>query len=474
MLSKTIFLTTLIIASIGVLATILNVPLTRAQGYETIRINPDGTVNPSSAPIQRNGDIYSVTSDITSTSILIERNDMILDGNGHKIQGSSIGIGIYSIGTSNVTIVNITMERFQRCIRLDLSNTWILSGILFMKSGEAVWLNASSNSVINSCSIETNSGITLSRAANSNSIYNCEISGCGNGILIGNSMNNSIIDCNLTNNQYGIYLSSAYNNTIFGNKMDMNSVGIKFWLSSNNNFSRNIVSNCIDHAIILEDSSYNKFWHNTFKNTNNFPEIWDIRATNNVWDDGYPSGGNYWLYPSEDVYSGPYQNLTGSDGIQDVPYWQDRYPLMAPFTTFYAGTWDNVAYGVDVISNSTVSSFQFNPNEGPFVRFNVTGDLGTVGFCRVTIPKSLLWVDDGWTIRVGDQQILNYTSIIDENNTYIYFTYNHSTKTVTIQGTHVIPEFPSEAILLLFMILSAILVALAKKRKYKNSSPIFL
>jgi hypothetical protein len=57
-----------------------------------------------------------------------------------------------------------------------------------------------------------------------------------------------------------------------------------------------------------------------------------------MWDDGYPSGGNYWSdYRGVDLYSGPYQNETGSDGIGDTPYVidennVDHYPLMNPWT----------------------------------------------------------------------------------------------------------------------------------------------
>jgi len=48
----------------------------------------------------------------------------------------------------------------------------------------------------------------------------------------------------------------------------------------------------------------------------------------NVWDDGYPSGGNYWS-----DYTGVDAN---SDGIGDTPYILDaqnvdNYPLMQPF-----------------------------------------------------------------------------------------------------------------------------------------------
>ncbi len=54
----------------------------------------------------------------------------------------------------------------------------------------------------------------------------------------------------------------------------------------------------------------------------------------NIWDNGYPSGGNYWSdYTGVDIYSGPYQNEPGSDGIGDTPYVidgnnEDKYPFM--------------------------------------------------------------------------------------------------------------------------------------------------
>jgi len=67
-------------------------------------------------------------------------------------------------------------------------------------------------------------------------------------------------------------------------------------------------------------------------------ELWDSR---NIWDNGYPSGGNYWSnYNGTDLYSGPCQNVTGSDGIGDTPYVidannQDNYPLMKPYSGLY-------------------------------------------------------------------------------------------------------------------------------------------
>jgi len=61
----------------------------------------------------------------------------------------------------------------------------------------------------------------------------------------------------------------------------------------------------------------------------------------NVWDNGYPSGGNYWSdYNGTDLRKGPGQNVTGSDGIGDTPYIintnnQDYYPLMMPWSVVH-------------------------------------------------------------------------------------------------------------------------------------------
>jgi hypothetical protein len=65
-----------------------------------------------------------------------------------------------------------------------------------------------------------------------------------------------------------------------------------------------------------------------------------------LWDDSYPSGGNYWSdYIDVDVYHGVSQNIAGSDGIGDTPYVIDannidHYPLMSPWTPTIKATVD--------------------------------------------------------------------------------------------------------------------------------------
>jgi hypothetical protein len=63
----------------------------------------------------------------------------------------------------------------------------------------------------------------------------------------------------------------------------------------------------------------------------------------NKWDNGYPSGGNYWSdYGGVDNFKGPDQDIPGEDSIGDSPYTdilgptgaKDNYPLMEPYKPF--------------------------------------------------------------------------------------------------------------------------------------------
>ena len=172
---------------------------------------------------------------------------------------------------------------------------------------------------------------------------------------------------------------------------------------------------------------------------------------------------NYW-----DGYLG---SDNDGDGIGDTPYItiddsQDSYPLMGPITSFDAGTWEWAPFYVDVISNSTVSNFSFSP-ESARIQFNAGGKTGTSGFCKVTIPKDLLNAQGIWNVIVNDK-VVTPTVNKDTNNTYLYFTYTHSTKTIKILGTDAIPEFPSWTILSLLLV--AVLFAVALKRRVYSLS----
>jgi len=303
-------------------------------------------------------------------------------------------------------------------------------------------------------------------------IRNNKISLCAFGMFAVCSFYIDISENNITKNNHGIRLEDVRHCTISGNNITKNDFGIYLSGARNNSIYRN---NIINNTVGIDLPWYsfgNRIYHNNFIN-NSEQVIFDSSFENqNLWDNNYPNGGNYWgEYTRVDKNSGLNQDLPGSDSIVDTPYIinennTDRYPLTAPFKSFEAGVWDGTAYNVDIVSNSTVSDFKFD-SDNKSISLKVTGDNGTVGFCRVAIPKSLLWADDGWTIFVDNQLITDYTKFEDENNTYLYFTYTHSTKTVTIKGTHVIPEYPSTIILTIFMLTTTVLVALTRNKRLK-------
>jgi parallel beta-helix repeat protein len=136
---------------------------------------------------------------------------------------------------------------------------------------------------------------------------------------------------NLTNNGEGILLeSSSYNNIAGSNITANNNYGIWLRSSSNNSIVKNNIMANRQYGLVFDASSNNTVYHNRF--VDNAAQVLSVGSVN-VWDDGYPSGGNWWSnYNGTDVYSGAFQNITGSDGIGDKPYVidennQDRYPL---------------------------------------------------------------------------------------------------------------------------------------------------
>jgi len=116
-------------------------------------------------------------------------------------------------------------------------------------------------------------------------------------------------------------------------------VGIEI-IGSNCTVTRNQIGNHTLPSrwagIVTRFGTGNRFVGNTVFNI--FPDG-PCRACdgNNTWNDVYPLGGNFWSdYTGVDLYSGPYQNETGSDGLGDTPYIinadnVDNYPLMNPY-----------------------------------------------------------------------------------------------------------------------------------------------
>jgi len=415
------------------------------------------------------------------------------------------GIHFYSASNNTVSRNNITNNN--RGIDFDSSSENTVSGNIITSNDHGIYLSGSYGNTISENEITDSNydGVYLYDSSEFNTISENTITNNDyDGVYLYWSNNNTISENTITNNDYdGVYLYWSNNNTISENTITNNFRGIFFWSSSGNIISGNTNTNnydgmCIhgadvvifnntltnnvigialhsfgsiitgnniktnsDCGISVYDSLNNTIFHNNLINNTNQIRL---SQSNNTWDDGYPSGGNYWSN-----YNGTDSN---NDGIGDISYIfdennQDNYPLMEPIYAFDAGTWEGTRYFVDVVSNSTVSDFYFNPLEGPFLGFSVTALDDKTGFCRVTVPTGLLWTDDAWTVKVNNQTI---TPDIMEagGNTYFYFTYSHSAKIIEIRGTESIPEFGIWIPMLFALIVLGVALVLYKQGLFKR------
>ncbi len=457
----------------SMLTLMINIQSVKSELTETVYIKADGSIDPQGAPLITYDNVtYTLTGNILSSGdgIVIERDNIILDGNDYMLSGNHTGRGIDLSNRTNVTIKNITIKNFQTGIWLfnSRSNN-IYENHLIANQWYSIYLNYSSNSNITQNIIEKNRcGICLLYSSKNNVIQSNKIlANNESGIYFGEGSSlNSISENNLTSNLQAIYLEFSCNNTIFGNHIANN-----------------------EYGVLVRQSNNNMFFHNNFINNSHqvFDQNWDpfSSISINVWDNCYPSGGNYWSeYACVDLFGGLYQNETGSDGICDSPYRidennQDNYPLMGMFYNFEVAGLDSKTYYVQVISNSTVSELNLvvllsSPNEylqpgQEFLLFYVEGENDTSGFCRITIPRALL--NDSYIVLV-DWKVVPAHQLDASNSThaYLYFTYNHTKHEVII-----IPEFTLTIVLPLFltatMIANLPLPAKAKIKTKNHANP---
>jgi parallel beta-helix repeat protein len=403
---------------IGILSLTFDIQQVEASG--TITIKADGRVDPDTAPISTVDNVtYTFTANIND-SIVVEKDDIVVDGAGYTLQGTGSGYGIELSYRSNVTIKNMEIKNFWAGIQLSFTSDNTISG--------------------NKITAFDYCGIYMDLYAPHNTIS-------GNTITAPSKVE-----------RHGIFLGqTSGNNIISGNYIDgMYEYGIRGGASSNNIISGNTIKDTFN-GIWFSGGSNNRIYHNNFIN-----HPTDCHCPlNTTLDAGYPLGGNYWDdYNGADLFSGQYQNETGSDGIGDTAYTidvnnQDNYPLMGMFSDFKATS----EYRVQTICNSSISDFHFN---GTAICFNVTGIDYTTGFCRICMPRALM--NETYKVFVNGTEVqCNLLPCSNTTHSYLYFTYNHSTQEVII-----IPEFPSFIILPLFMAATLLAVIIIRRKHRAN------
>jgi len=290
------------------------------------------------------------------------------------------------------------------------------------------WYGGSNNKILNN-TVVSNHTIGIAVLSNNCTVSNNSVTGNGYGIWPGTDVQYvDIRDNNVSRNGSGISIGkNALDVSVIGNIIDSSygdtGWGIKLWNSSSNItlYGNTISNNRI--GVVIDNSSNTFVYHNSFVNNKNQVSC----NSSDTFDDGYPAGGNYWSnYNGTDLYSGPYQNETGKDGIGDQPYVidtnnTDRYPFMDP------NGWENYLFPIETNVTVTDRTVRWKA-----MFFNVTGQSGQVGYVNVTMPVNF----NATKIEVFvDGQIIEPPfPIITTNSThyFVYFEVALSTHKITI------------------------------------------
>jgi len=514
-----VLVVTLIIVTLGMLGVAFRVHRVEAGG--TIYIRADGSVEPSTAQIYQDGDVYAFTDNIYD-EIVVERSNVVIDGNGNVLEGNGSGHGFSVHGINNVTIRNVVVKDFAVGAYLNSSSGNVISGNIIMWNTEhGVYLDGSSNNRIFGNDLENNfKGIELwDSCENSVSGNNITAEAVYNdyGIKLRYCSNNTISGNNIRNNDEGVYLANSSSSTISANSIEDNYYGIALANSSSNIIFGNVLRNN-DEGTRLRFSSSNIISGNNMTATNN-NGVWFFHSSNNtVCGNSIAANRLYgvWLsWSSNNTFSGNNIRDNGEKGIlvlgrvvgnkfyhnnfvnntqqvyiqgsECANFWDDGYPYGGNYWSDYHGVdsdYDGIGeswYEID--QNNT----DHHPLMGMFHSFN-TSLVSYVNIISNSTIESFEYFEVNSTIRmhvsnssVGQvfgfcrvriPHVLmsgSYTVTIDGVNP-IYWNYTlyddgengwiyfaYEHSTLEIV---IVPEFPSLTIMILFMVatLSAVMV----------------
>jgi parallel beta-helix repeat protein len=314
--------------------------------------NPGDTVNVSAGT-------YNENIQINKSINLVGAGADVTTINGTEINTDVILVTANRVNVSGFTVKGATSPSgyIHAGIKLSGSSNCKIEKVIATQNDDAGFFIAQEsekNSLSNITASENNFGFLITTQSDFNILENNVVNSNQHGIMVSSKNNNivnnrvfgnlvginihtghkNIVDNNNVNNNgwQGIFLMAGINNTIINNEVSFNGGGITLlmhrdtWGPSVYNIIKNntVISNRM--GISIQASYHNIVYHNNFINNSN-----QSRGThNNTWDNGYPSGGNYWSDFDE-----PREGCkdVNKDKICDSPYnigrgnSQDRYPV---------------------------------------------------------------------------------------------------------------------------------------------------
>ena len=368
---------------------------------------------------------------VNSTNIMVKDTNLTANSEGvlfaytvdssiQNVNASDNGVGIYLYESMNNTVTDTSLRNNEEGIYLASSNNNTVafstlsnnsfgldmvtsynneaSNVEALNNTYGVLLEISGNNSLSSCNMTSNqfnfgvigtrlvdlvNDVDTSNTVDGKPVYywinqiDKQVPEDAGYAAVVNSVNITVAQLNITKNVQGILFAFTTNSTVRENSVAENDQdGIVLYSSDRNRVSaNNLVAN--GRGIEMIGSSNNTIYHNNFMGGN--VEALCYNSTN-LWDNGYPSGGNYWVnHAGVDLCKGAYQNETGIDGIGDTENFIDgsnidHYPLMKP----YAGPHDIGIISVNLSKTfvgqgftANISAVVLNYGEQPEI-FNLT------------------------------------------------------------------------------------------------------
>jgi parallel beta-helix repeat protein len=270
----------------------------------TITIKPDGSLDPLSNVLQREGNVYTATADL-NFSINVQKSNIILDGANHSLRGpgSSQNFVAITLMASNITITGFSISGWRAGVYGAFNN----------------------NTITNNVFVDNYQGIA---------VYASDY------VLSKNSISGSIIGVLIDS---GAIQPQGDNNIIIQNQLANNNVAFNILNSNGTTITKN---NVTDNAVILtlgtlkansNQAGLHTFYLNNFVNNKQplhvpfggpFASSVVTLSPAGSWDNG--TVGNYWS-----DYSSKYPDASelGDLRIGDTPYlieetatWSRDYP----------------------------------------------------------------------------------------------------------------------------------------------------
>jgi hypothetical protein len=297
----------------------------------TISIKADGSIDPSNAVIQKEGNTYLVTSNINS-AIIVEKGDIVVDGANHALWGPGADqnfIGI-TLMASNVTVENLRFSGWRAGVYGAYDNCTIANNV-FASNYQAIAVYADDYIIEgNSISGSSDKAILID-----------------GGAARPQGDNNLITQNQIVNNNWAFDILNSNGTTISKNNVTGNTVILTLGTQHANNgvagFHRLYLNNFVGNAQTLHVPFGGPFISGVVPLSP--AGQWDNGSVGNYWSDyqsRYPNateigdsgiGNTPYMINESTTYSDDYANGTHVTGIAVLGTAIDRYPLISPYNS---------------------------------------------------------------------------------------------------------------------------------------------